>query len=177
MLSVGCTISTENAHKLPNNGGVLTADGRYISGKLTIILLYILTELTHIYGSVFIPFLIHNFAFSDSFPKIWHILSKYFSKLINGNGQELLREYSRCFYKLDAYIKNDDVKGVEKCYGKILYLKQVLEPLIFNEKFQFEKLDGMNLLLQDLLSTGKINLEYMNAYFKPCFNQWYAEMQ
>lgn len=108
---------------------------------------------------------------------MWGILSDDLSKSIGNNNQELLDVYSQYFHKLDSCINKHSDKCVEKTYSKILYLKQATNPLNYSEEFHSENIDCMNLLLQDIISSGKMNLEYLDACLKPFFNQWYAALE
>lgn len=102
---------------------------------------------------------------------MWSHLSDDLSKCNGNNNQELLDEYSQCFDKLDSCIKKDDNKGVEETYCKILYLNQATNPLTYSNDSPIAKIDCVNLLLQDIISTNKMNLEYLEACIKPFFNQ------
>lgn len=118
-----------------------------------------------------------SFNFLGSISRTWRILSHGLSKSTDDNNQELLDEYSQYFDKLDSCIKKHDKKGVEETYSEILYLKQGTNPLIYSKEFPVENIDCMNLLLQDIISTNKINLQYLEACIKSFFNQCNAALQ
>lgn len=109
---------------------------------------------------------------------MWGILSKDYCKCMGkAINQELLDEYTQCFDKLDKHIKKRDIKGVEETYGKLLYIKQTMRPSITSGQFHAQNVDCLNLLLQDAISSKKVNLPYLEACLKPFFNQMYAAME
>lgn len=118
------------------------------------------------------------FKFSGSIPYIWGILSKDSSKCTgNNNDEELLDGFTKSFQKLDSCIRKHDNKGVEETYGKLLYLRQAMNPTSYGGALHAVNGDCINLLLQDIIKSKKINLAYLDACLKPFFNEWYAVLE
>ena len=107
---------------------------------------------------------------------MWRMISEKTSKCKRNNNQEFLDEYSECFDKLDSCINKKDKKCVEETYGKILYVKETTNSQ-YDDGFHTESINCFNLLLQDLIRRGKINLEIVEACIKPCFNQLWANAE
>lgn len=93
------------------------------------------------------------------------------------NDKELLDEYAQSFDKLDKCIQKHDNKGVEETYGKLLYLRQAMNPTTYGGALHCENVDCISVLLQEIITSKRMNLAYLDACLKPFFNEWYAVLE